>query len=307
MKPALVAYASGLWAVLRAPVVLAFVCLVTLLIALPFALVVGADVRAALANQPAIDLAAQEIDAEWWMEYRRHASGLASTFVPAIIGFAAPLENISALLDGTSRTPALALPVVSYALVWALLWGGLLHRFAQGAPVGVSQAWSVAMRHFPRFAVISAGAGAMVLVLFLTVHRIMFGPVFAWIEAFASSEPSAFAGRVVLYLVFGMMLASVSLVADYSRIALVASPVQSLRAAIGSAVRFMRDRFAAVAVLFVLSATVFALALAAYGLADTRFGGWRGVVLGQLFIVARLALRLTAAAAQVALWRRLTG
>ena len=305
MISAIRSFVFGLWAVARAPLVVAFVCLMTLLAVLPFAVVVGSELQTALGHQPPIDLAAEEIDAEWWLEYRRHATGLLSTFTPAIIGFAAPLENLSALMDRTPRPWALALPVVIYAVLWSFMWGGILHRFNHGGAVGVRHALTAALHHFPRFIVISAVAGVVTLGLFWTVHRALFGPLYDWIAARAETEPAAFAGRVALYVVFGSIVAAVSVVADYTRVALVAHAGRSLRDGVVVATRFVRSHAVSVVALFLLSAALFAAALAAYGVADLRFGGWRGVLLGQGFVVARIALRLASAASQVDLYRRL--
>jgi hypothetical protein len=301
---ALRAFIAGLWAVARAPLVVAFVSLATLVAALPFAAVIGDELQTALAHQPPIDLAAEEIDAEWWLEYRRHATGLMATFTPAIIGFAAPIENLSALADGTRRPWALVLPVAIYAVLWSFLWGGILFRFKQGTRVGIGRALSAALSYLPHFIVISALAGVVVLALFLTVHRVLFGPLYGWIAAGAATEPIAFTGRVMLYLVFGSLLAAVSLVADYTRVALVTHASRSLREGVVTTTRFIRANLVSVVGLCALSAGAFAVALAAYGVADLRVGGWRAVLLGQAFVVGRLALRLAAAASQVELYRR---
>jgi hypothetical protein len=281
------------------------VLVATLLTVAPFGLVLGREIQSALAHQPAIDLAAQEIDAEWWLEYRRHATGLTATFTPAILGFAAPLENISALLDGAARPPVLALPVVVYAAVWAFLWGMLLQRFHAGRALRLSDAWSACVRHFVPFATISVLAGVIVFALYATIHAWLFGPLFDAIAARAGSEPAAFAGRVVLYLAFGTLLAVVSLAADYTRVAMIVHGTRSIRGGFDNAVRLMRSHPWAVAALFVLCSGIFVAALAAYGGVDPRFGGWRAVLLGQAFVVGRLALRLVTAASQLDLYKRL--
>ena len=301
------AFVAGLWAVVCAPGVLLAVLFATLLTVTPFGVVLGREIQSALAHQPPIDLAAQEIDAEWWLEYRRHARGLAATFTPAILGFAAPLENISALLDGVARPWVLALPVVLYATVWAFLWGVLLQRFHARQRLHLSGACAAGVRHFVPFVTISILAGVVVLALYATVHAWLFGPVFDAIAARAGGEPAAFAGRVVLYLTFGALLAAVSLAADYTRVAMVVHDTRSVWDGFAQAGGFMRTHPAAVAVLFVLTAGTFVAALAAYGIADLRFGGWRAVLLAQAFIVVRLALRLVTAASQVELYKRLRG
>src|SRR5262245_57089526 len=101
------ALGTGLWKVAGAPAIVVAAMMMMLVISLPFAAFVGSNVQASLSNQPPISLDAGDIDPEWWLEYRQHASGLVATFTPAIIGFAAPLDNLNALLDGSRRPLAI--------------------------------------------------------------------------------------------------------------------------------------------------------------------------------------------------------
>jgi hypothetical protein len=302
LKP-LAALGAGVTRVASSWYLVMGVWILTILLVLPLMLVVGRQLESALATQPMIDLNAEEIDADWWREYRAHAQGFAATFTPAIIGFAAPLDHLSAVFDG--RTPGLALAALlaTYAVAWALLWGGLLHRFAHPRAAGVSELWSACRRHFPAMLVVSAVAAATFVVLYLTVHRWLFGAVNDWLVSQASTEAGAFAARVALYVMFGALLASVGLCADYTRVSLVTTNGLSLRQAWRSSISFLRTHAAAVVALFILNVTLFVFALAAYGVIDQRFGGWRAVLLAQTFVATRLVLRLVNAAAQVELFR----
>src|SRR5262245_8421373 len=89
---------QGVALAVRAPGLLLAILAVTVLTAIPFALAVDSPVMTSLAVQPpASAIGASEVDPEWWLEFRRHATGLAATFTPAILGFAAPLDSISSL------------------------------------------------------------------------------------------------------------------------------------------------------------------------------------------------------------------
>ena len=154
----------------------------------------------------------------------------------------------------------------------------------------------------------SALAAALVAaLLYLTVHAVLLGPVYEWGAARAGSERNAFFLRVGLYLVFGALLATVSIVADYARVNCVRAERVSLADACRGAMTFVRAHQAAVIGVYVLTGALFVLLLILYGLADRRFGGWRGVVVGQAYIVARLAIRLTSLASEMQLFRRLSG
>lgn len=301
------AFGAGLWTVCRSPLLIAGVTLVTLASAVPFGLVLGARLQASLANQPPIALGAGEIDGEWWMEFREHARGLEATFTPTIIGFAAPLDNLSAILDGSPRPLALAGPVALAGLLWAFLWGGALHRFAQGRAIGLRAFCAAGLRHTPRFVMISLAAAVVYLLLYLTVHAVLFGPVYHWLASLASSERDAFFFRAALYAVFGALLMTVTLVADYARVSAVSSGAASVRDAIELGARFVRSHAGSAVTLYLLSGALFVALLVVYGSVDiyggTRIGGWRGVVVGQAYIVARLTIRLAGAAAQMRLFQ----
>ena len=300
------ALAAGLWMVARAPFLVTGVLLITLATAVPFGLVLGARLQTALANQPPISRDAGEIDPEWWMEFRAHATGLEATFTPTVIGFAAPLDNLSALLDGTRRPLALAGPVALAGLVWAFLWAGILHRFYERRAVSIREFLASCIRHGPRLAVVSLAAAGVYLVLYLTVHALLFGPVYEWLAAQAASERDAFFWRVGLYAVFGMPLAAVGLIVDYTRIALVTSPASSIRQALSVGAGFVRHHVTAVVMLYLSAGFLFAMLLVTYGVTETlggtRLNGWLGILLGQACVVARLVLRLVLGAAEMSLF-----
>lgn len=300
------AFVAGLWQVLRAPHLVVLVAAVTLATMVPFALTLGDRLREALSQQPPIDLDAEEIDAEWWLEYRARAQGLEATFTPAIIGFAAPLDNLSALADGAPRAWALLGPLALYAVVWAFLAGGLLRRFDDGRPIGARTFARAGLTYLPSFVAVSLAAALAAGLLYLTVHAVLFGPVYDFGAARAGSERNVFFFRVVLYLVFGAMLAAVSVLADYVRVSCVRVTQGTLDGAWRDALAFVRAHPIAVIALYLMTAALFVLLLVLYSLADRRFGGWRGVVLGQAYIFARLGIRLTSMASQLQLFRRLS-
>jgi hypothetical protein len=298
------ALVAGLRMVLRAPGLLLFVSLVTIASALPFGIVLADRLRTALADQPPIPLEAVEIDAEWWLHFRAQARGLEATFTPAIVGFAAPLDNLSALVDATARPLVLVVPVTLYALVWAFLWGGVLHRFHQGGGASAREFLRAGLRQLPRFAVIAAVAAGASIALFVTVHVWLFGPVYSRLAANAATERDAFLWRVLLYVIFGSLLAVISLTADYARVSSVANVAHTFRQSLAAAVRFIRRNLSAVVTLYLLTGALFVALLLVYGVADRRFGGWRAVLLGQAFLIGRLAIRLTFAASEVSLFHR---
>jgi len=298
------AFFAGLGSVIRAPFTVAAVVALTVLTAVPFGLVMGSRLQAALNVQPPIVLGSEEIDADWWLEFRRHAKGIDATFTPAIIGFAAPLSNLSAVLDGTAPPLVMLVPMGIAMLTWAFIWGWAIERFRTGGSRSASQLWRAGVRFMPRFVAISVAAILAQVVLYLTLHAALFGPLFSSLTATMTSERDAFIVRVVLYLIFGAMVGSVSVIADYSRVASVVG-ANGWR----DAVVFLRRRSQAVAALFLIILTVMGSLFLAYGIGDayggSRVAGWRGVAIGQIFVTLRLVMRLVTVASEVRLFERL--
>jgi hypothetical protein len=307
MSHALRAFAVGLRTVLLSPLLVAGVTLATIWTVVPFGLVLGSRLQTSLATQQPVSAGAVDIDPEWWMEFRVHARGLEATFTPAIIGVAAPLDNLSAILDASPRPWALALPVAFSTVVWAFLWGGILHRFQQERRIGLGEFIRAGTAHAPRLLVISVAALAAYAVLYFLIHPVLFDLIFDWLAELVSSERNAFFVRVLIYLVFGIFLMTAALVVDYARISVVTSASSSGLRALGAGLQFVRSHKLAVFALYMIAGLVLATLLTIYGTSEvyggTRLGGWRAVAIGQAYIIARLILRLTLAAAEVRLYR----
>jgi hypothetical protein len=296
---------QGLLLALRAPGLLLAITLVTMISAIPFALAIESDVMDSLATQPAGTFTgSSDIDPEWWLEFRRQATGLAATFTPAILGFAAPLDNVSALLDGSRRPLVLAVPVGLSVIIWAFLWGGVLHRFAHGE-TSARAFVAAGTRHFGRLFAITALAVVTSVIIYLSLHPLLLGIVYNAIAASVGTERDAFMARVVLYVIFGAVLVIVNAVFAFARIRIVAGGERQVVRAVAQGWALVRARLGSVGALYAIFILVFAAAMITYGAAEllggSRIGGWRAIAIGQAFIVFRLGLRLALAASQVRL------
>jgi hypothetical protein len=296
---------GGLGDVLRAPGLTIAAVAAMLLIAVPFATVLGVRLQESLSHQQPVAEGATEIDADWWQEFVEHADGIAATFTPVIIGFAAPLDNLSAVLDGTRRPLILVIPISLAIAVWAFIWGAALDRFARGSHT--AGLWRAGVRTWPAFLAVSLFATALVLVLYYTVHPLLFGDLGNRLQRSAADERTAFLTRIVLYVMFGSVLVAISLVADYARVMLAMSPQLRVAAAIRDSWRFVRANAGSVLGLYLATGALFVVLLAAYGAIDVaggvHVGGWRGIAIAQAYIIARIAVRLTFAASELRLFR----
>ena len=297
----------GMSDVLRAPLLLAGVAAIMLVIAVPFAAVLQSRLQASLSVQPQVNLDDTEIDPEWWMEFRKHARGLEATFTPAVLGFAATLDGISNVLDGQRIPAALIAPLLLSIAAWSFIWGGVLQRFGAGRGIGAREFIRAGSIHFIPFTVIAIAAAVVNLLLFVTVHRLLFGPVHDALVALTSTERDAFLIRVALYLLFVAPIIMVSLVADYARVAAVAGGAAPPATLLRSSRRFIRRHFSTVVVLYLLTGAIFVLITAAYGALEifggSQVGGWRAIAIGQAYVLVRLAIRLTFGASELRLFK----
>ncbi len=297
---------DGIVDVLKAPIMLIAIAIVTLAIALPFAAVLHSRLQQSLSLQPQISLADTEIDPEWWMEFREHARGLEATFTPAVLGFASTLDGLSGVLDGRGLPVAIVVPFILSVVAWAFIWGGVLHRFQRGRAIGLRGFLSAGRAHAVSFIAIAVVAAAVNVVLYLTIHKLLFGPIYRAVVAMTTTERDAFLVRVALYLIFFSLIAVVSLIADYARVAAVAGRETAAANMVRSAIGFIRRHAAAVIVLYVMTGAIFLVITIGYGTLEiyggSQVGGWRAIAIGQAYVLVRLAIRLTFVASELRLF-----
>jgi hypothetical protein len=294
--------------VLAAPAVLVSVYIVTLAAAAPFALVLRSSLETHLGASLMADSAASGVNWDWWQEFTGQARGLETTFTPSIIGFAAPLDNLSALLDGSPRPTAIIAAAAVYGALWLFLWGGILDRYARARATrshGFFAACGVFCFRFVRLGVI---AGLLYWVLFGPAHDWLLTTTYARLTRNATSERVAFLWRLGLYAVFGAALIVVNLIIDYAKIRTVVEDRRSMIGAFIAGSRFViRHPFKTVS-LYLLNGLLFMALLALYAVVAPGAGGggldiWRVFVIGQVYLAARLFLRLTLAASQISLFQ----
>jgi len=298
---AISAFVSGLGAVLRAPLTVVAAVVLTFATAIPLALVMGDRVQHALNDQPPIVLGSEEIDADWWLEFRRHAEGLEATFTPAIIGFAAPLSTLSAVLDGDLPATVMLGPIALAVIAWSFLWGVGIERFRRDGSRRAGDLVRAGLTSLPRFVGIAVVAAMAQLALYLTMHKLLFVVVFPLVTEGMANEAGAFMVRVALYAVFGIFVAMVTMIADYARIA------SALRDSAGGAAFVRANWGRAFSLVVIVTLTLLALVVI-YGVGEayggSRVAGWRGVVIGQAFVILRIAMRLVTIASEVRLFER---
>jgi hypothetical protein len=294
--------------VFSARAVIAGVFAATLLTALPLALTMRGLIEAHLGRSAMADRAADGVNYDWWQEFSSQATGLGATFTPSVIGFAATLDNLSGLLDGQRETLLVGAALATYLIVWTFLTGGILDRYARQRPVRAHGFFAACGVFFWRFLRLGVAAGLVYWFLFTSVHGWLFDDLHARMTRDLAVEREAFAWRAGLYAVFAGLLAATVVVFDYARIRTV---VEDRRSAIGSllaALAFIGRNPGRVAALYALNALTFFAVLAVWAFAAPGAGGagagmWLAFAGSQLYVLARLAVKLQFLASQTSLFQ----
>ena len=275
-------------------------------VTLPGALAVRGALEHQLgASQTAAQVAAG-VDLDWWHEFAERGP---ASFRLSIIGGAAPVSTYSGVLDGEGPPPGVGAAMLTAGALWLFLSGGILDRYARRRRVGTSGFFGscgVFFFRFLRLAVITALAYA---VLAGPVHAWLFDVLYPWVVQDVTVERTAFLWRLVMYVVWIVPVLLVNVTADYAKVRAVLEDRHSMVGAVLAALRFIRRHPVDVAIAYAANAAVAGLVLLTYLLLapDGRGGDWRlvaVVVLGAIYLVARLATRLAFLASAMGLIER---
>ena len=302
------AWRDGIGRVNRAPAILAGVWVLTVLVSLPLVLGLRGMLEQHLGSSLAADSAASGVNYDWWQEFSDQATGLGVTFKPTIIGFGAVLDNLSAFLDNDSRPVVIVGAASAYIVLWIFLAGGIIDRYARDRATRAQGFFAASGVFFFRFLRLAVVMWAVYAVLFRYVHAWLFGTVFPAITRDVTVERTAFFERVGLYLVFGLLVAACNLIFDYAKVRAVVEDRRSMIGAIQSAIGFIRRNGGAAIALyladfFLFLGVVAVYALVAPGASTGVLYTWLGFAIGQLYILARLWVKLTFWASETALFQ----
>lgn len=302
------AFRDGIRRVNGAPMVVAGMFALTLLVALPLSFALRGMIETHLGASLAAESAAAGTNYDWWQEFSAQASGLGTTFVPSIIGFGAVLDNLGALLDNAPLASTIAGATAAWLALWSFLSGGVIDRFARARRTRSPGFFAACGMHFWRLLRLGIVAWLVYAVLFGYVHGWIFTDAFTRLTENVAVERTAFAIRLAGYLLFGAMLVVCNIVFDYTRIRIV---VEDRRSAIGGLVagmRFVRRHAGSVFGLYLLNGGAFLLlvliyALIAPGAPGSGLSMWLVLLLGEVYIVARHYLKLLFYASETAFFQ----
>jgi len=302
------AWRDGIRRVNAAPAVLVGVWALTLLVSLPLGVVMRGMIARHLGRSQAAETAASGVNYDWMQEFADQASGVGVTFKPTIIGFGAVLDNLSAFLDNTPRPTVIVAAASAYIVLWILLAGGIIDRYARDRATHAYGFFASSGVFFFRFLRLAAVQWIVYAVLFGSIHPLLFERLYPRLTHEMSVERTAFFTRVALYLVFGILVAGCTMIFDYAKVRAVVEDRRSMLGAIAGALGFIRRNAGAAVLLFLLNFALFAIVVGLYALLAPATGGtglamWLAFAVGQLYVVARLWVKLTFWASETALFQ----
>jgi hypothetical protein len=290
---------EGLRRVISAPAVLAGVWMVTVLAALPLAVTLQRAISADLGASLEAEQAVRGVNWDWWQEFQFRHPWASDTFQPTVIGFAAPLRNLSAWLAGDWAEWPVAAAAAVYIAAWMFLLGGVIDRYARQRRLRTHGFFGVSGVFFFRFLRLGILAALVWTFVFGIVHDWLFESALPWVTRDLSVERTAFIWWVIFAALFVLLAAAIMLVFDYAKVRAVVEDRRSMIGALIAAGRFVRRHPGAAVGPFLANAALFAVVLAAYAVAAGGAGGgetWRvlgGLLLAQLYVLARIVVKLS--------------
>lgn len=303
------ALGDGIRRVNRAPAVLAGVWVLTVAVSLPLALGLRGMIQQHLGASLAADTAASGVNYEWWQEFSDQATGLGVSFRPTIIGFAAVLDNVSGFLDNQRRPVVVVGAAAAYVVLWIFLAGGIIDRYARDRATRSHGFFAASGVFFFRFLRLAAVMWLVYALLFGVLHPWLFGEaVYGRLTRDLTVERTAFFINLALYAMFALPVAAANLIFDYTKVRAVVEDRRSMLGAVGAALGFIRRNAGAAALLYFLDVLLFVVAVLLYALVAPGAGGagpsiWIGLAIGQIYILARLWVKLVFWASETALFQ----
>jgi hypothetical protein len=198
--------------------------------------------------------------------------------------------------------------LAAYLTIWTFLSGGIIDRYARQRPTRAHGFFSASGRLVFRLARLTAIAGVLYWFLFAYVHPWLFLDLFRDLTRGLGVERTAFAWRVGFYLLFGIVLLKANLIFDYARIRLVGGDRRRALGALRASIRFLWHHPLHVTALYALDGLGFLLLLAVWSVAapgvyGTGLSMWLAFAAGQLYLFARLAIKLLFLASHDALFQ----
>lgn len=299
----------GLGTVLGSPTLVAWLWLVNFVVALPAAFILSQSLSDSIGGSVVGEDLRTGFDMGWFGEYHSRARGIEQTFSPTHTGAGAMFDNLDAWFNGSlfHVPPSLLILGVAYALTWAFFSGGILHRYGEGAGLfRLGEFLSMSAAFSLRFVRLAAIAG----VLYYGIYKLA-GGLFSAVEERTkdmTAEESVLAYVLAASALVVFLLTFVNMVVDYARIATFRENRRSMVLAMVKGLGFVLSHLGRTAALYYgLGFSGLVVLLLYHGMApgamqSTTTGVFLAFVVGQVYLLVKLVLRLTFFASQLVLY-----
>jgi hypothetical protein len=307
------AFLSGVRKAASRPWVLIGVWLASVLVALPAAWVVANALDDSFGSSLVAETMREGFDMSWYGEFQADVSGATGTFSPTQTGVGAFLINLEGWATGAvfENFHALLGLGIAWALVWALLLGGVLTRYLPASGVtaraGFFEAGGRYFARFVRLALLAAPLYWMIYRLYRASQE--------WLADWTrdiTRETTVLTYSLTAIVLIAFLLVLVRTCFDYAKIATVVEARRSMFFAACRGIGFVLTHPIRTVGLYLIVALVSLLLLLFYGAiapgsqASTALTIWAGFAVGQAFLLTRLFLRLSLLAGELALFRKFT-
>lgn len=300
----------GLRRALLAPHVVVLLLLVNAACALPAAWWVRDEIQSSIGERVAHERMLESFDSSWFAEWSPYQRGLTETFEPELSGGGFAWRNLEGWLDGTIfGVPFVALAIGAlHALVWLWLLGGILdgwlrvgeRRGVVGFVRACNDGWGRLVRQ-------AACALPLYGVIYL-LHGRMAEQLEAGSRDLAREMPAIFQ-MFGLYALTALLLTLVNLWFTAGKVATIADRGCGALRGLGRGGLFLLRRFGSAVGLYYALLALGGLLFAGWSLVapgathDTPTAIALAFAAGQLFLAARLVLRLAVFAGLAELYR----
>lgn len=290
---------TGLRGALAAPGLLLWLWLVNLAVAAPLAVALSEAIRDSVGASLVADELRRDFDLGWYGEFAHRARGVERSFRPTQVGAGAVFDNLELWFGGGmfELEPAVVATGAVWALVWMLMLGGVLAHFAEpGRGFLLRRFLENGGLFFFRFLRLTVLAAVPYTLVYLFARRL-----FPWIERITrdvTTETTVLAYNLLGAALIVLLLATVKMVFDFAKVAVVADERRSAFLAALRGLRFVLRHPLRAYGLYAGFGLALGLLITAYALVAPGAGQatWPQVVgaffVGQAFLIARLVLRL---------------
>ena len=305
------AFKEGLGSVGQSKRYILLVYLVSLLVTLSIAVALSGTIERSLGDSLAGENMLSSFDSSWYSNFSSQASGLAATFTPSVVGIGAVFNGLDAFLRGNlaSTYAGIAGVGILYLLMWTFFSGGFISIYA--AQDERPSFFQRAARFFPRFLFLGVLAAGLYFVVIGFVGSGL-RDLIAEQTRETIDERVHLAYTVSGYLIMWLLIWSINLVFDYSKILTVVEEHKSVISAPWRAVSLIFSNFGRTYGLYFMIGGSGVAVMLLYWLMVPGAGQSSGIaifgtfLLGQIYIITRIATRCFFFAGQTAMATALT-